>query len=80
MARGFVVGNGTVLATGDRHGALHELYAPHFAPEHQLLRRPARIGLHVDGLFHWLEDSFEAAAVRGEAAPIADLSLRGQGL
>ena len=80
MARGFVVGNGTVLATGDRHGALHELYAPHFAPEHQILRRPARIGLHVDGLFHWLEDSFEATAARGEAAPIADLSLRGHGL
>ena len=80
MARGFTVGNGAVLATGDPHGALHELYAPHFSPEHQLLRRPARIGLHADGVFHWLEDSFDATTARGEAAPIADLSLRGRGL
>jgi GH15 family glucan-1,4-alpha-glucosidase len=80
VARGFVVGNGTILATGDPHGALHELYAPHFAPEHQILRRPSRIGLHVDGAFHWLEDSFDAAVARGEAAPIADLSLRGRSL
>lgn len=77
MARAFVVGNGTVLATGDRHGALHEFYAPHFAPEHQLLRRPARIGLSVDGSFRWLDEGFEGAIARSDDAPIADLSLHG---
>ncbi|HEV8129127.1 MAG TPA: glycoside hydrolase family 15 protein [Candidatus Eisenbacteria bacterium] len=77
MARAFVVGNGAMVAAGDRFGALHEIYAPHFAPEHQLLRRPARLGLSVEGSFRWLDEVFEASIARGDGVPIADLSLRG---
>ncbi len=77
MARAFVVGNGTVLAAGNRFGTLHEIYAPHFAPEQQLLRRPARVGLSVDGAFGWLDESFHATIARGDGSPIADCSLRG---
>ncbi len=77
MARTFVVGNGAMVAAGDRFGALHEIYAPHFAPEHQLLRRPARLGLSIEGSFRWLDEAFEASTARGDGVPIADLSLRG---
>ncbi|MGE5179059.1 MAG: glycoside hydrolase family 15 protein [Bacteroidota bacterium] len=80
VARAFVAGNGTVLAAGDRYGSLQEIYIPHLAPEHQALARPARIGLHADGAFHWLEDAFDATVARSESAPIADLSLRGRDL
>ncbi|HLQ67327.1 MAG TPA: hypothetical protein VK123_08870 [Candidatus Limnocylindrales bacterium] len=75
MARAFVVGNGTVLAAGDAFGTLHEIYAPHFAPEQQLLRHPARVGLSVDGSFRWLDESAQAVASRGDGTPIADVSL-----
>ena len=77
MARAFVVGNGAMVAAGDRFGALHEIYAPHFAPEHQILRRPARLGLSIEGSFRWLDEAFEATTARGDGVPIADLSLRG---
>jgi len=75
VARAFVVGNGTVLAAGDAFGTLHEIYAPHFAPEQQLLRHPARVGLSVDGSFRWLDESAQAVASRGDGTPIADVSL-----
>ncbi|HEX7078774.1 MAG TPA: glycoside hydrolase family 15 protein [Candidatus Eisenbacteria bacterium] len=75
LSRAFVIGNGTILATGDRAAALHELYAPHLAPDHQLLRRPARIALVVDGVFRWLSEGFHSTAGHMGDAPIADFSL-----
>jgi GH15 family glucan-1,4-alpha-glucosidase len=75
LARAFVVGNGSVLATGDRFASLRELYAPSIAPEHQLLRRPARIGIAIDGAVRWLEDGFEARPMERGDAPIVGLSL-----
>jgi GH15 family glucan-1,4-alpha-glucosidase len=75
LARAFVVGNGSILATGDRHGTLREIYAPSLAPEHQLLRRPARIGLLADGAVHWLPDGFEGRFADQGDAPIVDLAL-----
>ena len=50
LARAFVVGNGSIVATGDPHGSLREIYAPSLAPEHQILRRPARIGLVMESV------------------------------
>jgi glucoamylase len=75
LARAYVVGNGAILATGDRHGALRELYAPSAAPEHQILRRPARICVSVDGASHWIPERFESRAIEGGDAPIVDLAL-----
>ena len=64
-----------MLATGDRHGSLREIYAPSLSPENQLLRRPARIGLATDGTIHWLSDFFEGKFGEGGDAPIVDLAL-----
>jgi GH15 family glucan-1,4-alpha-glucosidase len=75
VARVFLIGNGSLTATGDGSGTLHELFAPSLSPETQLLRRPARIGLAVDGILRWLPDRFEARACEPGDAPIADVSL-----
>ncbi len=75
LARAFVIGNGSILATGDRNGALCEFYAPSLAPDHQILRRPARVGLSLDGDFRWLGAGFDASFAPTGDAPIADLSL-----
>ncbi len=75
LARAYVVGNGSILATGDRRGTLREFYAPSVAPEHQLLRRPAPIGLSVDGEVHWLPGDFEGRLGEGGDAPIVDFSF-----
>ncbi len=75
MARAFLIGNGSLTALGDRSGALLELYAPSISPETQLIRRPARLGLAVDGLLRWLPDSFETRTGEPTDAPIADVSL-----
>ncbi len=75
LARTFIVGNGSILATGDRRGTLREFYAPFVAPEHQWLRRPAGIGISVDGRTHWLPADFESRLAEGGDAPIVDLSL-----
>ncbi|HSQ59026.1 MAG TPA: hypothetical protein VLT84_01115 [Acidobacteriota bacterium] len=78
MARTFLIGNGTVTATGDRDGALLELYAPTLAPETQFLRRPARIGVAVEGFLRWLPDSPGTSSARQGApagVPIADVSV-----
>jgi len=70
-----LIGNGSILATGDRNGALCEFYAPTLAPDHQLLRRPARIGLSLDGVLRWFDAGFDASFAPAGDAPIADLSL-----
>lgn len=75
LARAYVVGNGSVLATGDLHGSLREFYAPTIAPEHQLLRRPARVGIAADGEIHWLTTEPGGRIGEGGDAPIVDLSL-----
>jgi len=70
-----LIGNGSILATGDQNAALCELYAPSLAPDHQLLRRPARIGLSLDGVLRWFGKGFDASFAASGDAPIADLSL-----
>ena len=39
------------------------------------MRRPARIGIAIDGGFHWIEDRFESRLGEGGDAPIEDLAL-----
>ncbi|HET9251365.1 MAG TPA: glycoside hydrolase family 15 protein [Candidatus Eisenbacteria bacterium] len=80
LARAILAGNGSLLATSDRFGSLRELYAPFVSPEHQLLRRPARIAVAIDGAVHWLEDRFESRLGDGGDAPIADLALASEDL
>jgi len=75
LARAFIVGNGSIVATGDRRGTLREFYAPFVAPEHQWLRRPAGIGIAVDGRAHWLPADFDGRLAEGGDTPIVDLSL-----
>lgn len=70
LARATVVGNGAVLAAGDAYGTLHELYSPFVDLRHQLLRRPARIGLWIDGRLTWLPDTFEARPVECASPPV----------
>jgi len=64
-----------VLAAGDICGTLREIYAPSVEPQHQLLRRPARIGLWVDGRLAWLPAGFESRPVVSGSAPIVAHSL-----
>ena len=80
LARTILAGNGSLLATSDRFGSLRELYAPFVSPDHQILRRPARIAVAIDGAVHWVEDHFESRLGEGGDAPIADLALTGENL
>jgi len=75
VARATVVGNGSVLAAGDACGTLREIYAPRVEPGNQLLRRPARIGLWVDGRLAWLPAGFESRPVEFGSTPIIAHSL-----
>ncbi|MGH7680684.1 MAG: glycoside hydrolase family 15 protein [Candidatus Eiseniibacteriota bacterium] len=75
LARAFIVGNGSIVATGDRRGALREFYAPFVAPEHQWLRRPANLGVALDGRTHWFPADVDGRLAEGGDAPIVDLSL-----
>jgi GH15 family glucan-1,4-alpha-glucosidase len=75
LARAILAGNGSLLAAADRFGSLRELYAPFVSPEHQALRRPARIAIAIDGAVHWVEDRFESRIGEGGDAPIVDLAL-----
>lgn len=75
LARAILAGNGSLLATSDRFGSLRELYAPFVSPDHQALRRPARIAIAIDGVVHRVEDRFESRLGEGGDAPIADLAL-----
>ncbi|HET9950936.1 MAG TPA: hypothetical protein VFS09_03985 [Candidatus Eisenbacteria bacterium] len=79
LARAFLIGNGSLTATGDRGGALLELYVPSLSSETQSLRRPARLGLSVDGILHWLPDRYAARPGEPGDAPIADVSLSAPG-
>ncbi len=45
------------------------------APEHQILRRPARIGISVDGETHWISEAFESRSVEGGDAPVVGLAF-----
>lgn len=71
LARAYIIGNGSLAATGDARGDLRELYFPYVAPEHQLLRAPARVALKIDGAFHPLPEGFDVRVTPGDAAPIA---------
>jgi GH15 family glucan-1,4-alpha-glucosidase len=75
VARTSIVGNGPITVTGDPSGALRELYVASPAPETQILRRPARIGLAVEGVLRWLPEGFVHARGDVGLSPIADLSL-----
>jgi GH15 family glucan-1,4-alpha-glucosidase len=75
LPRAILVGNGSLLATSDRFGSLRELYAPYVSPDHQALRRPARIAIAIDGAVHWVEDRFQSKLGEGGDAPVADLAL-----
>ena len=75
LARAYIVGNGSILATADQHASLREFYAPTVAPEYQLLRQPASVGISVDGGVHWLPGDFEGGLGAGGDAPIVDRSL-----
>jgi len=71
LARAYVIGNGSLAATGDVRGNLSELYFPYVAPEHQLLRAPARVTIEIDGVLHRLPEAFDVRVDSGDAAPIA---------
>src|SRR5262245_54859710 len=73
--RAFLIGNGSLTAAGDRAGALLQVAAPWLAPDAEWLRRPARLGLAVDGILRWLPDGFESRQGDPSGVPIADLSL-----
>ena len=80
LARATLVGNGSILASGDAFGVLHELYAPSLAAEAQLLRRPARIGMWTDSRLHWIPEGFEARPADCGSAPLVARSLVSEGL
>ena len=75
VARASIIGNGSLTATGDEAGALRELYVASPSPETQILRRPARIGIAVDGLLRWLPHGFLGRPGGGGPSPSEDLSL-----
>ncbi len=75
VARSSIIGNGSLTATGDRSGALRELYVSSPPPETQILRRPARIGLAVDGILRWLPLGCVEQPGDPGPSPIDDVSL-----
>lgn len=75
LARAYIVGNGSLLATANALDQVCELYRSPLGPEQQLLRRPARIGLALGQEFRWLPDRFEVSTAMGERAPVGESHL-----
>src|SRR3972149_6655114 len=57
MPRDLPLGNGSLLVAFDGNHQIRELYWPHVGQENHSLCHPFRMGVWVDGQFHWLDDS-----------------------
>ncbi|MBI3177462.1 MAG: glycoside hydrolase family 15 protein, partial [Chloroflexi bacterium] len=57
MPRDLPLGNGSLLIAFDGNYQIRELYWPHVGQENHSLGHPFRMGVWVDGQFHWLDDS-----------------------
>lgn len=60
MPRDIPVGNGSLLVNFDQNYQLRDLYWPHVGQENHTIGHPSRLGVWVDGQFHWVaEDGWE---------------------
>lgn len=60
MPRDIPVGNGSLLVNFDQNYQLRDLYWPHVGQENHTKGYPSRLGVWVDGQFHWVaEDGWE---------------------
>lgn len=75
LARTYLVGNGSILATANSFDQICELYLSPLGPEHQVLRQPTRLGLAIDRDFHWLPDHFEVTTSMAERGPFGESRL-----
>lgn len=70
-----MIGNGSILATGDARDQICELYRSPLGPDRQILRRPSRLGIAVGREFRWLPDRFEVTTGMAERGPFGEARL-----
>lgn len=56
MARSLVLGNGTFLVTLDQYGFVRDVHYPYVGLDNHVSGNKHRIGIEVNGEFHWLDD------------------------
>ena len=59
MPRDLVVGNGTILVNLDRNLNIRDLYYPHVGLHNHVNGHVNRVGVWVDGLFAWIDDTWQ---------------------
>lgn len=57
MTRPLVLGNGNILVGMDKYGRVQDFYFPYVGEENHANRKAHRVGIWVDGKFHWLSHS-----------------------
>lgn len=75
MARTILIGNGSILATGNARDQICELYRSPVGPERQILRRPSRLGLAIGSDFRWLPNRFQVTTGMAERGPFGESRL-----
>ena len=70
-----MIGNGSILATGNFRDQICEIYRSPLGPERQILRRPSRLGLAIGGDFRWLPNRFQVVTALAERGPFAEARL-----
>jgi GH15 family glucan-1,4-alpha-glucosidase len=56
MPRDLPLGNGSLLVAFDENYQIRDLYWPHVGQKNHALGHPFRMGVWVEGNFHWLDD------------------------
>jgi len=59
MPRDLVVGNGTILVNIDRNLNIRDLYYPHVGLHNHVNGHVNRVGVWVDGLFAWIDETWQ---------------------
>jgi glucoamylase len=57
MPRDIPLSNGSLLVNFDQTYQLRDLYWPHVGRENHTVGHPFRLGVWVDGEFHWVHES-----------------------
>jgi GH15 family glucan-1,4-alpha-glucosidase len=80
MPRDLVLGNGNLLVAMDRHLFIRDLYWPYVGLYNHLSGRAVRFGVWVDGVFSWIDDTWDRDLRYRPYSLVTDCHLRSDAL